>query len=406
MKKLLFGLMMLPMLLVGCDDSSTVLGDDGKDGNDGNDNPGGTPSETVEYKLDKDYVVVAHGGETFDITVTANCKYDILCDGWIKDLSGNLFAAVRPTVKSFSVGRNTAGKEREGYIIFTFHTPDGDKDINVTVHQAYAPAEAGEVEGDWRNYDFVHHSLFLEFTGTWCGFCPLMARSVERVEKLYPDRFYCIAMHGGGSDLDFGSTDYFDGVYKLKSNYPRGVVDGRIKIEKIDYAPGLDEDIANAFKYTEETYPTVTGVSINSTLDDNQLHVDATVYFKAPGAYKVYAMLLESGIYTNQKTYVDGADEQYIPNWLNNNVARMMLTANMGQSYNLLQETDEADFSWDKTVKPEWNADNLSILVWVERDYGELPRNQSSDLTNLNTFVDNCTIAPVGEKYTLKVIKK
>lgn len=393
MKKLLYALMFVPMLFAGCDNG--VSGDEGK-GDGGNGGNGGNKPAS-DFSVDVTVVNVAAEGETFDVTVTSAYSYEVLSsESWITELTMSPFAA-RPNTHTFRAARNSSGAIREGEIWFR---NEKDDYLTVKVNQGMTPPSSNEVEGDWREYEFFHYSLYLEFTGTWCGFCPMMAQSIERVQKLYPNTFHCIPMHDSQSTLAFDATSYYVSLYKI-GGFPKGLVDGRVRLDNKDYTVDMDNSIINALKESWDNYPTVTGAAISSKLEGYNLTVDCTVYFKTPANYKVYAMVLESDIYTTQTSYTSGTGG-VLENYLNDHVGRAMLTGNNGTSLRVLDNTgEEHKWTWTKNIDSSWNQDNLEILVWVEREFGDLPRLQTDSFGNY--FVDNCAIAKLGENYTLKV---
>lgn len=392
MKKLFYSLLFVPMLLAGCDDNSTTIDDgDGGKGNGGN-------KPAADFVVSPEEITVDAEGDVFDITVTSVGSYELVATAsWINELTFGMMA-VRPTTHTFRAARNSSGELREGLI--TFLNDKGDF-VSVTVKQGPAAVTGGEVVGDWRDYDFVHHSLLFDFTGTWCGFCPMMAGAIERVQTLYPGRFYSVPLHGGGSDLDFSATTTFANRFGVK-NFPTSVVDCRRFVENLSNIYDIDKAIISALDEQDSTYPVVTGAAINSKLDGYNLTVDATAYFKEKGTYKVYAMVLESGIRTTQTNYQSGDGTGVTENFLNDHVARLMLTSTGGVQQPVIEQNEEHTYQWTGYIDSSWNQDNLEILVYIEREFGTLPKLQSGNYGNY--FVDNCAIAPIGVNYTLKVL--
>lgn len=85
----------------------------------------------------------------------------------------------------------------------------------------------------------VHRPLFEEYTGTWCGWCPLGFATMEAMNELYPDDFVCLSYHyndpmmvsvelgsspgGYGYPNAYLDRQHVNHVYLGNTTYPFGI---------------------------------------------------------------------------------------------------------------------------------------------------------------------------------------
>jgi hypothetical protein len=107
----------------------------------------------------------------------------------------------------------------------------------------------------------------------------------------------------------------------------------------------------------------------------------------------VSVLLLEDGIVG----YQNGGGSSYT----HNDVARYALTSMSGESVKI--ESDNTVWSKVYTAKVNsvWNPENLKVLVYVERPYGDLARVKGVNGAQYgdygDTYIDNCRAVKVGE---------
>ncbi len=272
---------------------------------------------------------------------------------------------------------------RETYITIASE----DKSIQYTIHVIQSGSKPQE-EGDWKKLEFVHQSLMMRFTATWCGYCPTMNTSVKMAQEKYPDKIQHLALHGGGSDLQFSDVTPLMNRYSI-TGFPTGIVDGRSLIENYssDYASDL---IVNAVKETESVYGTRTGVDISTSVSGRSVNVDVNAYVKKAGDYKITVLLVEDDIVKSQSDYYNGTQGKY----LHDSVARMSLTDVDGDSFTISGDYKVKSFHYSASVPAAYVMDNMRVLVYIQRTFGSDPVYQSGSYGDY--FVDNVGTAPVG----------
>ena len=289
---------------------------------------------------------------------------------------------------SINVEENQGDRARTAMV--TLSTLDGAIVRKLSVLQS---AHTSGDSGDWTKDPFVHKSLVMRLTGTWCGWCPLMNKSVKRAMELYPGKISYMALHSGGGDLDFSNPYPLQNLFNIYS-YPTGIVDGRILVSNQDVeitAP----NIVNAVKETEDKYGTLTGIEINSSVSGRTAQVDVGVYVKKAGEYKITVFLLEDGIVNKQADYIDGDQ----PNYVHDNVIRVAMTDVLGEAFTIAGDNTVKDFSFTATVPSSFVMANMHVLVYIQRKFGSYPVIQSGSYGDY--FVDNSAEVALGERHKL-----
>lgn len=331
-----------------------------------------TKDETSFFVTPSNVKIGADGG-TFTVQVTSpNGGYHIEnIPAWITQKS------VENNVHTFEAAANTDASERNGIISFC---DDQGTCLGVMVKQR------GYSSFDWEKA-FYHQSVAMRFTATWCGWCPRMNKSIAKAMTDYPGKIQPIALHGGGSNLEFESVSPLQTQYAI-TGFPSGIIDGRTLIENysIDYTASL---IVAAAKETENTYGTVSGIEIASTLNGRALTVDVNAYIKQAGSYKITILLLEDGIVGYQADYEDEAHQDYV----HDNVARKALTDVTGEAFTAEAQSVHP-FQKTVTIPNDYNIDNIRILVYVQASFDGKTKIQTADYGNY--YVDNCATVAVG----------
>jgi len=295
-------------------------------------------------------------------------------------------------VISVQVSANPSSVARMATI--TVSSYDGSMVRTVGVLQSGAK-EGGE-EVDWTTHEFVHKSVAMRFTATWCGWCPRMNKSVRRAQELYPDKISYVALHNNDSDLAFNQIGPLRSQYGINA-FPTGLVDGRVQI-KNDEIEKAAQNIVNAVKETEEKYGTVTGVGINSSVSGRQAQVDVSVYAKKAGDYKITVLLLEDGIVQYQADYEEGDH----PRYAHDCIARVAMSNVLGDSFNVAKDNSVIDFSFSANVSSSYNLGNMHVLVYVQRTFKPYQVIQSGSYGDY--FIDNSAEVALGENLKLALV--
>ena len=265
-----------------------------------------------------------------------------------------------------------------------------------TIVRTVSVVQSGHTTGeslDWTKESFVHKSLVMRLTATWCGWCPRMNKSIKRAMELYPGKISYMALHSGGSDLQFDQAGPLQSLFNIYS-YPTGIIDGRILVnnEPIETTAA---NIVKAVKETESTYGTVTGVDIRSTVSGRAASVDVGVYVKKAGDYKITVLLLEDGIINEQSDY----EEEDHPYYVHDNVIRVAMSNVLGDAFNVTSDNTVKNLSFSAGIPASCKLENMRVLVYVQRKFGSYPVIHSGNFGDY--FVDNSADVALGESLKL-----
>jgi len=331
----------------------------------------------VEFELLTPSVNLSARGQDFVIRVRSyeEPHFDLYAD-WITFVKSKGDRRVGADYV-FHVTRNKETEARTGYVSVCSDTNCYMVDVNQE-----AP------DGDWTTEEFVHHSLGMRFTATWCGWCPYMNTSFYKANDLLDGRFEIVNLHASSSDLAFSGTDVLANLYNI-GGYPTGIVDARVDIENDTDTDYVANNVVAAVEEQEANYPVVTAVEFSSSLSGDQVFVNLTVFAQAADTYKLTVLVLENGIIGYQADNGEGAHQDYH----HDRIARLALTSVTGDTFSLSKDS-EKDFSLSGTLPAGCNPDNLEILVYVQRPFGSQNRIQSGNYGDY--YVDNARSAAVG----------
>lgn len=337
--------------------------------------------------LDTEKVVSALGGE-IKVRVHADVDYEVKIDAdWIKD---PVSRAPRTREHQFIIEPNPLPEERSAVI--TFCSGMICKAFSVTQRPAGTEAD------DWKKDAFVHRSLAMRFTATWCGYCPNMGSAFDLAKSQMSGSLELVSLHGGGSDYEFYGTDDLANRFRV-AGFPTGVIDSRASITNFPSSSTTASVAMEVAQETQNAYPSKTGIALNSSLDGTSLTVDLSLYVKEADSYHVTVLLLEDGIVG----YQNGGGNSYV----HNDVARLALTSMSGESVRIAEDYQIWTSTYSATVNSKWNADNLKVLVYVEKPYGDQPEQAEVSKAKYgkygDTYIDNCRVAKVGAESPLEL---
>ena len=325
---------------------------------------------------------ISASGGILPVPINTNQDFDVTCNqDWLMPSPSQ---GKRPEYVVVVVEPNLSNKSRTSEVVISSDMGEA----TVTVTQDVVDAALAR----WTEKSFASRSLAMRFTATWCGYCPMMGKSFDIAKDRMGGSLELVSLHGSGSDLEFSGTNQLGQRFAI-GVYPTGVVDARASIQNYssyDYTASLVEQVAQE---TRKSYPTVSGIAVDSYLSGTELTVFVPIYFHKSGSYRVSVLLLEDGIVG----YQNGGGSNYT----HNDVARYAFTSMSGESVRI--ESDNT--AWNKVytarVNSVWNPENLKVLVYVERSYGDQARAEGVEKAQYgdygDTYIDNCRAVKVGE---------
>lgn len=290
---------------------------------------------------------------------------------------------ITTTMYTFNAQSNPDYVKRTGVIVLC---NDAQQCVPITVEQM----EKIDEDDIWKIKNFYHRSVGFRFTATWCPYSPAMSEEWDYAKKILGDKFQIAAFHPTSSDLGFSETPKRELTYNV-TKYPSGIIDGRANVYGGTSIGPVTEETAKA-------YGTSSGIEFVSTVNGNTINLDIRLYIHKKGDYKVTALLLEDNIISGQQ------DERYgyRSDFRHDNIVRLAFSEVTGDKFTLNSDNSIMPFTYSGEIPYQCRKENLRILVFVERAYGDLQKvNAISGVTYLDFtdyFVDNANTAALGQK--------
>ena len=340
--------------------------------------------ELVETEAEMSFM-----GGIFNIGLIADMPYEYECDAdWVipaetkadDDYEGILF----------EVSNNTGDEERSAVIAFT----NGATTLNFTLTQG----TDGIGSKDWKSEPFMHRSLAMRFTATWCGYCPWMAQAFEEAKAQMPEALEIVSLHTADSDLGFSGTRTLSNRFRA-STLPTGVVDARASIPNYQSTATTAKAVLDVARETQKEYPASVGIACASQVSGSDLTATVGLYLKEAGKYRLTVLVLEDDI-TNKQ---NGGGNDY----KHNDIARLAMTSMSGDVVEVEAGGEFVVKSFTGKLRKEWITENLKVLVYVEKPYGSQPRKEGVESAEYadygDTYIDNCRVVEVGQIGTLEL---
>ncbi len=285
-------------------------------------------------------------GETFNFTVTDNLNNEITESTSIY-VNGNLIEG----------NEFTATEEGTFMVKATYETFESDE-ISIS---------AELIEG----LSFRHQILYEDFTGTWCGYCPI---AYKRYEVAYEqnENIIFVGVHGPvGSSDPFGNeaSSAVEDLYNV-TDYPTMYLNRGVEWEY-------------NFNYTDVTLPlsliqvaSKIGIASESTISGNQLNATIRLMFGEDySGLNLVVYLVEDEIYYDQRNYYNGSGvlpEFYggaynVEDYYHQNVLRANPFGVSGVDISSSESTNanvvERNFQY--SIPESWNSSNLKLIIFV-----------------------------------------
>lgn len=331
------------------------------------------------FSISPSSVILESDECSFEVAVQCvQGQYSIISKpSWVNEKS------VNGRICQFEVEANAKPDERNGVVLFS---GDGGVVLPLSIKQK------GSVNNSFNwSGNFVHHSLFIDFTATWCGYSPMMDDAFEIANLQRPDRMHIVRMHS-----DSKSALYMEECGVLTLMYPlvgipMGVLDGAFRITNEASSEKTANRIVDCLDKLTSILPVMTTVGWNSNLSGQRFSLDLSVYAKVAGTYKVTVLLTESNIQEEQNSIGEG-----IKKYTHNNVTRISVSHITGDIFHASTSNYIEKRSYSVDIPTQYNKDNMNIVVYVHRAYED----GGSSLPGFDYggwYVDNCFVGKMGE---------
>ena len=208
-----------------------------------------------------------------------------------------------------------------------------------------------ETTGESLGSQFYRRVLALDFTATWCQYCPNMQDALEEAQTARPDRFVELSLHL----LDEMSPEESEALATLfgVSGIPQMVFDWDVSTKF------NQPELARFTKYADEAVKQeACGLAAHASIVNSQVELDVRVKPVQEGPCTVLAAIAEDGIVAYQTGYGD--------NYVNKAVIRSFLGG--GLSGKPLSALKDGEGTVRFTAPAPASQENLYLVVFVLQD--------------------------------------
>lgn len=225
--------------------------------------------------------------------------------------------------------------------------------------------------------------LGMRFTATWCGYCPYMDEGFHKAAEQNEDFLFVTFHASSGYPLYFSSVAPLTTRYKI-TGFPTGVINGWKELNNTTNSNYLANSIVSMVTDFQSKFGRTVFITPSLSVSGNNVNASATITSKEDSELKVVAILMESGIVQAQTFYPTTGGSTTITDFVHDNIARQLLTGSILGDSVTLGTGESKSFSWNTTVNNAWKKENLSVVVYVYKDYGE-----DSGLKAESSYPDN-----------------
>lgn len=252
-----------------------------------------------------------------------------------------------------------------------------------------------------------------DFTGLWCGWCPLGKTVVEHLESTFGNAVIDIGMH----DYDSLESNYSRSIDSINNyGYPGGLVDRAVYQNKffraigaVDYS-GTDLDAAVNARLA---VPSPLSLQITSIYTSStrlaSITLSANFVANTSGNMRINCILVEDSILTNdsQSNYMDAdplspwynqGDPIYF--YVQRNTARINLSATAWGDKNCIPTSVNSGASYSKNynyvIPTGWNANHIKIVGFVSK-WGSSTSSASAAADTNSIYILNANEAALGQ---------
>lgn len=228
---------------------------------------------------------------------------------------------------------------------------------------------------------FQKNVLIEDYTGTWCGWCPRVAYSIEKVEEA-TTKSVSVALHGGSSTEPM---KYTGSLPITITGYPTAMLN-----RKIEWKYPENANIVQAKKLSKNNIGL--GLAMNSTVSGGNINLDVNIKFVEDYTNaKLVVYLVEDNLVYDQVNYTSFyGGTSTIANFRHDNVLRQVFTDINGDA--LTGTTSNQTLTKNFTVAVPANVTNtanMHFVAFVVGPDGTAINVRESDINVNQTFEQN-----------------
>ena len=230
--------------------------------------------------------------------------------------------------------------------------------------------------------DTNHRTVFEEYTGTWCGYCPRGFAALEIMNRLYPDKFIGVSYHNTDPMCVKDSVKYYPSNVN-NVGFPSAFLDRQCYIDPYF---GFGETKFEADKVwlamTKQFAPVGVNVTAAFTDDAHTIKATATTYTVDPersAGCKVEFLLLADSLHGSGSTELDNGSSI---TWSQSNY--LSEENNVQKNY---PEPECAKFYYSSSVDGLYFSDVLVYSTYFTGESQALPSTLEEDKDYETTFI-------------------
>jgi len=264
-----------------------------------------------------------------------------------KDVTSS--AEIWNKTKNIKLDGNTFSSSEIGNFVFYAQYDGRNTDNNLSI----------QVLGNYA-HNFYTRVCVMDFTATWCQFCPYMMSALAKAVQDYSDRILVLAIHDSSSDLHSGDNS----VYSLFNDFtvdgiPTGLYNFRNKLES--YSSSY---VLSALKQEVQNNSAMTGIAVSTKVNsDNNIEVVAKMSTHETNNYKLTMCLVEDNIKNRQN---EGGT--YTSNFVHNNIPLKFYPEPYGFDLGSVKADEEKSISHTFTNK-ELSTVRTNMKLSTTLDY-------------------------------------
>jgi len=226
--------------------------------------------------------------------------------------------------------------------------------------------------------------LIEDFTGTWCGYCPPVAKSIElATESLGNNNIAIVSIHQNDEytidqEEDLSSALGVGGLPEARINRNNEWLPP-YEISEIESLLQIENDL---------------GISINSIIEDSNLDVNIRLVSKDLLVNnKIVVYLVEDGLLSNQANYLNSDQSSYffnmgnpIEDYEHNHVLRHSFTYVTGNDLTEISPLTDYYFNYNYEINPDFNIENLAIVAIVVDSNNNAINSQFGEVNSFQDF--------------------
>ena len=345
----------------------------------GNDDNGGNGGGSKSFMLVADKTTIYDNG-------TDAATFTIYYDGLILENGYELYAGDTPIA-----GNKFTSTTQGTFEIWAAYGAAISNTVNINVVATPPAAPAAPEDTNPSKTNFVRRNLLTQFTGTGCGYCPLMMNALYELlnHQVYGNKVVVAAAHlYNESDpsylLEAQTLDNALGVQGFPSLYS--------DLDKNGYGDATFAALKKCVDNAQNRVSVKGGIAVNSKYhaEEEYIVLNATVKAKETTEFRIGAWLLEDNIYGKQSVYadpykntgeliqpLDGLDFNYHNNTIRLADSKASNTDFSGYSLGVIEsgKTESRAFAFKLKANgtgsaTKWNHDNLRVIVFISTKEG------------------------------------